>query len=425
MGVLGSEGPRVSVAPENSPSDVLGHLESVLKSPPFCSSQRSCQFLRHVVETTLAGESEQLKERLIGERIFGRRVDYDTGQDSIVRVKANEVRRRLAQYYDLHPESLLRIELPPGSYVPQIHRTAGHTVQEDLPVLMQPVLLSSSPVVPWWKNRRAALVALFVTALAAAAAWLALRSVMPADSFTAFWAPFFMGQHEIILCVPTPETYRIYGDGNAAFAEAFRPRPPGVALKLPDRSVFERVQVVPESGLSLGLGDAHAMTLLYSFAAARGKTPLIRLGNDTTFTDLRAGPNVLIGGFTNRWSLDLMGDARFTFGTQGSTYGIIDKTTGKFVCRKADPWQPRLKEDCAVVTRVPNSKTGHPLLVGAGLDHFGTYAVGEFLTKPKLIEAALQHVPAGWADKNMQIVLGIEVVRDNIGSQRVLAVNVW
>src|SRR3954453_7769423 len=102
-------------------SAILAHLDSVLASPVFSLSHRSCQFLRYIVESSLADEKDLLKERVIGERIFGRRPDYDTGQDSIVRVKANEVRRRLAQYYDLHGDSQLRIDLPAGAYAPRFH----------------------------------------------------------------------------------------------------------------------------------------------------------------------------------------------------------------------------------------------------------------------------------------------------------------
>ena len=50
--------------------------------------------------------------------IFHRRSDYNTGTDAIVRVTANDVRRRLAQFYSRHPDQRLRISLPLGSYIP-------------------------------------------------------------------------------------------------------------------------------------------------------------------------------------------------------------------------------------------------------------------------------------------------------------------
>ena len=62
-------------------TEILAHLEDILASPAFCTSQRSSQFLRYVVESALAGEKDRLKERVIGERIFGQacRLRYRPG----------------------------------------------------------------------------------------------------------------------------------------------------------------------------------------------------------------------------------------------------------------------------------------------------------------------------------------------------------
>ncbi len=79
-----------------------------------------------MVRQTLAGYQEELKERTIGVEAFGRQPGYDLNADPVVRVTAGEVRKRLAQYYD-EPEHLeeLRIELRPGSYVPDFKLPAG------------------------------------------------------------------------------------------------------------------------------------------------------------------------------------------------------------------------------------------------------------------------------------------------------------
>jgi len=101
-------------------AEILDHLKQIQISHAFSSSARSKEFLFYVVEQTLAGNSEGLKERSIGVNLFHRAPTYDTGEDPIVRVKAVEVRRRLAEYYageQKAPE--LKIELPIGSYVPK------------------------------------------------------------------------------------------------------------------------------------------------------------------------------------------------------------------------------------------------------------------------------------------------------------------
>jgi TolB-like protein len=60
---------------------------------------------------------------MIGAEMFGRPVSYDTGSDSVVRVRASEVRKKLAQYYSESSQEKpeVRIELPSGSYVPRFH----------------------------------------------------------------------------------------------------------------------------------------------------------------------------------------------------------------------------------------------------------------------------------------------------------------
>ena len=79
--------------------EVRGQLDRILSSAVFGTSKRYPAFLRFVVETTLDGHSECLKERTIGVEVFNRSADYDTNSDHVVRSAAGEVRRRLAQYY--------------------------------------------------------------------------------------------------------------------------------------------------------------------------------------------------------------------------------------------------------------------------------------------------------------------------------------
>jgi TolB-like protein len=96
------------------------HLQQILDSHAFSGSKRTQDFLRLIVEHALAGEVDSLRERMIGAEMFGRPIDYDTGSDSVVRVKATEVRKRLAQYYlETDEKTGVRIELPSGSYVPR------------------------------------------------------------------------------------------------------------------------------------------------------------------------------------------------------------------------------------------------------------------------------------------------------------------
>ena len=102
---------------------VRQHLETVLASHAFAGSKRTQEFLRLIVRHALDGQIDALRERMIGAELFGRPVSYDTGNDSVVRVRASEVRKKLAQYYsELGPQDPpVHIELPAGSYLPRFH----------------------------------------------------------------------------------------------------------------------------------------------------------------------------------------------------------------------------------------------------------------------------------------------------------------
>ncbi len=113
--ILPSELPRHA-------SELSAAVEAVCRSQPFRTSAKSCQFLRHIVRQTLAGNVEELKERLIGIELLGRDASYDTGSDAGVRVRANDVRKRLAAYYSAAIfDAEFTLEIPAGSYIPRFY----------------------------------------------------------------------------------------------------------------------------------------------------------------------------------------------------------------------------------------------------------------------------------------------------------------
>jgi hypothetical protein len=98
---------------------VKAQLESILSSAELGSAPSLQRFLRYVVEETLAGRGDLLKEYSVGSSVFSRGQDFNPKIDPIVRVQARNVRARLEQYY-AGPgagDSVI-IELPKGTYVP-------------------------------------------------------------------------------------------------------------------------------------------------------------------------------------------------------------------------------------------------------------------------------------------------------------------
>lgn len=101
------------------PEAIYSQLARITTSTSFRQSKRLSRFLRFVVERTVANDIQDLKERTVGVEVFERAPNYDLAADPIVRISAGEIRKRLAQYYVVSEHSAeLRIELPPGSYIP-------------------------------------------------------------------------------------------------------------------------------------------------------------------------------------------------------------------------------------------------------------------------------------------------------------------
>ncbi len=115
---------------------VREHLEEVLASKAMAGSKRTQEFLRLVVTHALDGDTESLRERMIGAELFRRPVNYDTGNDGVVRVRASETRKRLARYYNDEAgfrTPPVRIELHSGSYMPKFHFASEETEQAPQP----------------------------------------------------------------------------------------------------------------------------------------------------------------------------------------------------------------------------------------------------------------------------------------------------
>lgn len=107
---------------ELSAGAIRSQLEDILESGEFIKSERLRRFLQLTVEWALAGRAGQLKEYVLGRDVFDRGATYDPRADSIVRVEARRLRRKLRSYYETHESAPILIEFPRGSYVPVFHK---------------------------------------------------------------------------------------------------------------------------------------------------------------------------------------------------------------------------------------------------------------------------------------------------------------
>jgi len=111
-------------------------LEAVLQSKYFTRAPTLAHLLSYLCEKLFAGESNQVKEYSIGVEVFHRGSSFDQDSDSIVRVEANRLRKRLAEYYATDGAShRLHIVIPIGQYVPEFDAVVSQPSEESLPAL--------------------------------------------------------------------------------------------------------------------------------------------------------------------------------------------------------------------------------------------------------------------------------------------------
>ena len=424
---------------EEQKETVREEMERILHSEAFRSSPRCRQFLQFVVEHTLEGHRELLKERIIGIEVFGRDPSYATEADSVVRVRATEVRKRLSQYYaGASHASPYRIEILPGSYVPQFvvadeargeeDTVAGERHSAGTPV---PRLAGKQS---WLWIGIAALLLLAVPALVVevfrVSAVHRVQASMDANEvqLERFWEPAIRDPKSVLICIGSPTTYTYNGSfqGNYVRKHGIDPnRQPGWTIE-PQKGSIPGSVIIPVRAEYVGAGDANLAVLLSAMFGRLGKASQFRLSEDTSYSEISDAPTVLIGAFTNRWTLQSVSEEPFVFAQKGTDRLIEERD------RQHREWIPphlgvdgRTGEDFALVSRLVDAETGKFLVTAAGISGFGSRAAGYFLTRPDLLARALREASPDWPRKNLQFVLETRIIEDAPTAPEVVAWRTW
>src|SRR5271156_6918075 len=122
-------------AAELTPHSIRATLDKILSSPGFATAERLTRFLRYTVEETLNGQTDKLKESLLGIDVFGRKPTYDPRVDAVVRTEAVKLRARLRDYYESEGrEDEVIIDLPKGGYIPAFRFREKEPVEPSTPI---------------------------------------------------------------------------------------------------------------------------------------------------------------------------------------------------------------------------------------------------------------------------------------------------
>jgi hypothetical protein len=435
----GSSGPPSDGPPKEA---VLRELESILNSPFFRTSNRSKQFLSYVVQHTLDGNHEPLKERTIGAKLFQRPAGYATGDDPVVRVQAGEVRRRLEQYHHAGlAQSAVRIELPVGTYAPEFrwttpqHEEPGHEAE---PARSEPLPTapSSDPPIEFvaTNHQRFTWPRLMIgIGLAAVCALLVIsvyRSVPGKSTVNQFWSPVLGTSEPVLICLAKPTVYV----PSLELLQRYSKSPGDFATEL--QQLTERPPLQPQDKLAWGdmveyadygvaAGDTYAAVRLSAVLARMGKESQVRIGAHYSFADLRNSPAIVVGAFNNRWTMQMTSNLHFAFVEEGGQGLIREQGPAGRTWRAKRDRHGEVMEDFGVVTRLLNSKTGQFVVSTAGILSDGTQAAAEFVSSSGYLEEALRTAAPDWVKKNLQFVVQTTVTDSVPGPPQAVAVYVW
>jgi hypothetical protein len=397
---------------EGTPREaVRDQLDRMLASPYFSHSKRFPNFLRFVVDHTLDGTVDNIKERTLGIEIFGRNANYDTASDPIVRVTAAEIRKRTAQYYQdpVHKEEL-RITLPSGSYVPQFQWPANPADHSSL-ILAE---MGTAPVVaqPAVANRRSrhwlllAGIALGSIAAIGGVLWWQQEQ---RGGFEAFWGPVLNSPKPVMLCIADQMEYSV------------------IALR--DASAPERQVQLKDNLTAVVIDDLNATVKVAGILQSHDKQYSLKGEGATNLDDLRHGPTVFVGAFDNAWTLRLTNPLRYHFANDADMthLWIVDSTGSnqRWVIDRSVQMATNNYRDYALVARFTDTNTGNLAVILAGVGRGGTRVAGEFLTDPADLAELQRLAKAAGDKKNMEIVLSTLIIDGQPGTPKIEATHFW
>jgi hypothetical protein len=422
-----------------SRSELLEQLERIVRSRHFRNSKRYPTFLRFVVEQTLAGKTETLKERTLGVDVFARPSHYDTNEDPIVRVTAGEIRKRIAQYYqEPGHEEELRIDLPLGSYVPHFF-PATHPIsiaehhnqrdQSDAAIAIASVLEhemvgpeaiglapKQSVAVAGMRRWRTILVSalLILLVTTAALAGILLRNHWREQGINYFWRPVIASGSPALIVI-----------GVHSLNERGQDEVPNVHSSSTRDGQENMLAAMVRSDM-IPVSDIVSYSEITDLLTRRTHTYRTKGSADTTLEDLRQGPVILIGGLDNVWTKRLVAPLRYSFFASTQLESEIRDSKDPSHFWKFDNMQlvSGDSRDYAIVASYFDSTIGQHVLVVAGIGKAGTQAAAEFVTSDQDLKSWLteEKVPRG---KNVELVLSTEILDGQPGPPHVVASSIW
>jgi hypothetical protein len=405
---------RTGSAPPTA-DEVRQLLERILCSRQFSNAPKKQKFLQLICEAYLDGRASELSEYSIGYEVFDRNETYDPALDSIVRVGAHEVRKKLERYYKSEGKNdEILLEIPVGSYIPIFTRLkqAPEVTESAKSALSTPPLSSHIGHIgrvrhifgnvagkTWIMLLSLALVFSMIAVAMLALSNRQLRRQIKEGAepkeltavYKPVWEPFLKDESPTLLVLSNPPVYRFWNPADhKSLSNISINLTPSETAALEETLGRERFVLKhnPLSRLVLsydeytGVGEAVGLYRLTTLFKGLGKDAMLKQSRTVSAEDLKNHNVILLGSvWVNEWSGKNLIKEDFGSGPNATivNYNPLLGEEREYGA-KFDGETGRLIEDYGLITIKPNISEKNMIMVLAGTHSEGTEAAAEFLT---------------------------------------------
>jgi len=357
-------------------------IDRMVRSKAFEASEVHRHLLQYLAEKSISGESDRLKEYVIGLEAFGKPSTYDPKHDSIVRLQIGRLRQKISDYYQNEATGdPIVVALPKGGFRLEFKESIENT--------------AGTPNSTRWTPQR--LLLILTIALAVAIGWATIATVRVVHirhdasgavgrwnpELESIWAPFLASDRPVLLCIGTPLFVRFPGLGffrdpkvNDWQEIQKSGRFAGVLKSLGDKDILP-------SYAYTGTGEASAAILVSTLLSTRRREIALTRSNILSWEQLVDNDTVFIG--PPKFNPQLQ--------SAGLSQDLVIEPEG-IRNLKPQPGEPSFVPDhmqlskqsegetCALISSLPGpSGVGH-LMVIAGNASADTFAAAQWITEP-------------------------------------------
>jgi hypothetical protein len=399
--------------------DKLGQLERVLQSKALHGSENLKAFLRYVVLNAVDHREIFLKEYTIATEVFGRDRDYDSRNDSVVRVQAGRLRSKLLEYYSTEGSNdKVIIDLPKGHYTPTFTYTPKGNGGIPNRISSESFLSTSSTRVkanPRWGRSIFVVLTLLCVGLGIMAlyyrsearrnaALAAVKASEPPDVQAAspLWADLLRSNEPVLV---TFSNTLFQGTAEVGM-RLLKPldSPEREFGSPPPEQAHQNVNagtVVTEH--YTGVGEVLGVYALGDLFCRFGHPFHVKRSLLLNWDDLKTENIVVLGSPAENFLLrDLPQRQDFIFGLvkdgrRNSIFGLTntvphDGEQTTYLARQEGPSRSQISEDYALISFLRGLEPQRKLVILAGVTTFGTQAAAEYVTRPEYVKDLIDHL---------------------------------